>query len=284
MSAILLRYGVAAIVGVVLWSAGVLAAAAKVTGSITTNGQKTALILAYVDESQSDIIIVLASKEVPRDVIPFIGEDVARKLKIHAVAFTVSRAKRALDRSFQGVFFPGTDSGFVGLREGAATLNVTRLDATGIEGRIFTPTPVETSFVTYSFDATFAIPLGAAAPAPPPVEVKISGDTSPPALAYADYYRAVFAGDVQKVRSFFAADRRKDFDAADPQKRAMLLDLMKSNPAEIRIGTPAISGGTATLKVEGVNETATKSTATITMVQEGGAWKVGKESWSSTSK
>ncbi|HEY3384610.1 MAG TPA: hypothetical protein VGK32_22855 [Vicinamibacterales bacterium] len=259
-------------------------AAGTVMGSVTTNGQKVPLILAYVDESPEDIIVVLASKEVPRDVVPFIGEEVARKLKIHAVAFTVSRAKRAIVRTFGGVFYPGTDMGFVGMAEGVATLQVKRLDATGIEGRIFTPNPVTLSEVTYSFDATFNLPLGSAAPAPPPVAVKVSGDTSPPALAYAEYYRAAMAGDVGKIRAAFVAERRKDFDAVDAQKRGMLLDLMKGNPAEIRIGKPTITGATATVTVEGLNETAGKSTATVTMVNEGGAWKVAKESWSTSSK
>jgi hypothetical protein len=200
------------------------------------------------------------------------------------VAFTVSRATRKIVRTFGGVFYPGPEMGFVGLAEGVATLQVKRLDARGIEARIFTPKPVTLSDLTYSFDVTFTVPLGAAAPAPPPVAVKVSGDTSAPALAYAEYYRAVFAGDVEKIRGAFVAERRKDFDASDPNKRAMILDVLKSNPANIRIGKPVMAGGKATLTVEGLNETASKSTGTVTMVLEGNVWKVAKESWSSTSK
>ena len=280
MRSIFVRCLFAAVVAVGTLPADVADAAGTVTGSVTTDGQKIPLVLAYVDESPTDIIIVLASKEVPRDVIPFIGEEVARKLKIHAVAFTVSRADRALGRGLSGVFYPGSDMGFVGMREGAATLQLKRLDERGIEGRIFTQKPVELSSVTYSFDIAFSVPLGKAAPPPPPVEVKVSGDTSPPATAYADYYRAVFAGDVKEIGGFFAAARRKDFDAADPQKREMLLEIMKTNPAEIRILQAVIAGARATLTVEGVNETSGKSTGTITMVQEGGTWKVAGEKWS----
>lgn len=260
--------------------AGVAEAAGTVTGSVTTNGQKIPLVLAYVDESAEDIIIVLASKEVPRDAIPFIGEELARKLKIHAVVFTVARAKRALGRTFSGVFYPGPEMGFVGMAEGVATLQLKRLDATGIEGRIFTPKSVELSTVTYAFDVAFSVPLGKVAPPPPAVVVKVSGDASPPASAYAEYYRAVFAGDVKAISGFFAAARRKDFEAADPKKREMLLELMKTNPAEIRILQPVIAGATATLTVEGVNETSGKTTGTITMVREGGAWKIAGEKWS----
>ena len=38
------------------------------------------------------------------------------------------------------------------------------------------------------------------------------------------------------------------------------------------------------LVVEGLNLQTTKTTAEVTMVQEGGAWKVDKESWKTTSK
>ena len=67
--------------------------------------------------------------------LPFIGEEVARKQKIHAVVFTISRAKRALDpRGLKGVYHPGPDLGFVGIGEGRAKLALTRLDATGCGG------------------------------------------------------------------------------------------------------------------------------------------------------
>jgi hypothetical protein len=275
-------------VGILLASAAMPTSAAgplgTVTGSITILGQKTALIQPYVDESPNDFIVVLASKAIPRDVIPFIGEEVARKQKIHAVVFTIDRAKRALGSTFTGVFYPGTEMGFVGTRPESLTLQLTRLDATGVEGRIFTPKPVKLSDVSYSFDATFAIPLGKAAPPPPPIQVKISGDTSAPSQAFAEYYRAVLAGDAQKVRNGMAAERRAAFDKASSEERGMMLDLMKSNPAEIAIGKPALKGTTATLSIEGKNETSGKSTAQITMIQEGGVWKVRQEKWSTSSK
>lgn len=64
-----------AVAVLVLWPVTGVPAAGSVTGSLITNGQKTPLVLAYVDESPEDIIIVLASKTVPADVVPFIGED-----------------------------------------------------------------------------------------------------------------------------------------------------------------------------------------------------------------
>lgn len=258
--------------------------AGTVTGSATVNKQKAALIQPYVDESPDDIIIVLASKEVPRDVVPFIGEDVARKLKIYAVAFTVDRKKKALGTTFSGVFYPGTDMGFVGMAPSNVTLQIKRFDATGIEGRVFTAKPVALGDVTYSFDATFSLPLGKAAPAPPAVTVKISGDMSDPAKAYGEYYKAIFAGDMEKVRAAFAATRRADFDKAKPEERAMLVEFMKTNPAEIRIGKPTVSGKNATLKIEGLNETSGKSTGDVTMVLEDGVWRVLTEKWSIGSK
>jgi len=91
-------------------------------------------------------------------------------------------------------------------------------------------------------------------------------------------------GDAKKMRGYLASARIKEFDTMDAQMRAMMLDVLKDNPAEIRIGKPTIAGAKATFLVEGLNLQTTKTTAEVTMVQEGGAWKVDKESWKTTSK
>jgi hypothetical protein len=175
--------------------------------------------------------------------------------------------------------------GFVAVGPADLTLQITRMDATGLEGRVFTAKPVARSYVTYAIDATFAMPLGKAVPPAPPVALKISGDvTSPPTAAYAEYYRATQTGDAQKIRSCLAASRVKEFDAFDTKMRQAMLGVMKDNPSEILIGKPAITAGKATFTVDGLNTPSTKRSATVTMVQEGGAWKVDKESWSITSK
>jgi hypothetical protein len=260
-------------------------AGATVSGALTANGQKAPLILTYIDEGPEDIIVVLASKEVPSDAVPFIGEEVARKFKIHAVAFTVSRANKSLSAGFNGVFYPGPEMGYAAMAVDDATLQVKRFDAEGIEGRIFTPKAVASSDLTYSFDATFSIPLGKAAPAATPVTVKISGDVaSPPTAAYAEYYKVVFSGDEQKIRSSLTAARMKEFDAMDADTRKAMLEIMKSNPPEIRLGKPVMAGNTATFPVEGLNLPTTKTSAEVTMIKEGDAWKVEKEKWSTTSK
>lgn len=259
-------------------------AAGTVAGSLTVNGQKAALILSYVDETDEDIMLVFASKEVPADAVPFIGEEVARKFKIHAVVFTVSRASRKIVSGLNGIYHPGPEMGYMAMGVDTPTLQVKRLDAQGIEGRIFTAKPVKSSSDSYSFDVTFSVPLGKAAPVKL-VETKIAGDTtSPPSAAYTASYRVARLGDGQKLRGFLAAARIKEFDAMDAKTRAMMLDLLKDNPAEIRIGKPATAGPKATLVVEGMNLQTTKTTAEVTMVQEGGAWKVDKESWKTTSK
>jgi hypothetical protein len=260
-------------------------AAPPVAGSLTVNGQKIVLVKAYLDESPDDIIVVLASKEIPRDVLPFIGEEVARKQKIHAVVFTISRAKHSLDpRGLKGVYYPGPELGFVGIADGNAKLVLTRLDATGVAGRITTPAPVTLTDVSYSFDASFSLPLGAAAPPPAPAKVEVTGDASPPARAYADYYHAAFTGKADKIRPFLAKPRLAELDKAEPKMQAMMLDVLKSNPEQIRITKATTRGSTATLAVEGLHETATRSTAEVTMVNEGGVWKVQKEKWSVTNK
>lgn len=260
------------------------AAPASVSGSMTVNGKKVPLVKIYVDESPDDIIVLLAAKDVPADVVPFVGEEVARKEKIYAVALTISRKDRAITAGFNGIFYPGPDMGYAGLAIENAKLDLKRFDATVIEGRAFTPKPVVLSDLTYDFDVSFSLPLGSSAPPAPIPAVLVSGDESAPAKAFADYYRAGFSGDAAAIGSFMAAARRKEFDAAEPEKRAMMLDLFKMQPAQIRIVKATTKGGTATLAVEGLNETAAKTTGEITMLLEGGAWKVEREKWTSTNK
>lgn len=258
--------------------------ATTVSGHVTVNGQKAPLLLSYVDESREDVIVVLTSKEVPSDAIPFIGEEVARKFGIYAVAFTVSRSDKRISPGFNGVFFPGREVGYNAFGPADAVLQMKRLDPEGIEGRISTPKTVESSFVAYSFDVTFSIPLGKAAPIRPHGAVKITGDTtSPPTATYAEYYRAVHAGDVQRIRKFLATAHLKQFDT-DGDTREIMLAIMKDNPPEILIGKPVIKGIQATFTVEGMNLPTTKTTAEINMIKEGDSWKVEKERWSTTSR
>lgn len=258
--------------------------AARVSGALTVDGTPTPLVLGYVDESADDIIVLLASRDVPRDVVPFVGEDVARRLKIHAVAFTVSRAEKALAQGFAGLFYPGAEMGYAALKAERMRLELARCDATGIEGRISSPAPFESFDQTFAFDVSFAFPLGAAAPPPPPLEVKISGDTSAPSQAYAAYYRAVLGGDVAAFRSFLPASRQREFDGMPADERAMILELFSLRPAEINIAKAAVSDDTATLTVEGLNETSGKSVGTVTMRLENGAWKVEGDTWTSSSE
>ncbi|MEW6337978.1 MAG: hypothetical protein ACOY3Y_06350 [Acidobacteriota bacterium] len=281
------RTPVPIVVAVSVFAAAALAGeppATRVSGTLTVDGTATPLVLGYVDESPEDIILLLAAKEVPRDVVPFVGEDVARRLKIHAVAFTVSRAEKALAQGFAGLFHPGPEMGWAALNDERIRLELTRCDATGIEGRIFSPAPFESFDQTFAFDASFAFPLGAAAPPPPPIEVKISGDTSAPSQAYAAYYRAVLGGDTGVLRSFLPASRQKEFDGMPADERAMIMELFAMRPAEISIAKTAVSGDTATLTVEGLNETAGKSIGTVTMRLENGVWKVDSDTWKTTSE
>lgn len=278
------RWMVAALAGLWLVTVPMADAADSVSGKVTMKGATGALTVSYVDESPANVMIVLASKQVPPDAVPFIGDDVARKFAIHALVFTVPRGGKALDPDgVNGVY--GAEHGYYAMRLQEVTLQLTRFDAQGIEGRVFTPKPVELMEGSYEFDATFSIPLGTAAPAPAPVVVRITGDeTSAPTAAYAAYYRAVHAGDAKKIRQFLAATRAAEFDKTDAASMEAMLDLLKSNPPEVHLGTPVVKGATATFTVRGVNLQTTTVTAEVTMVREGGAWKVDRERWSTGAK
>lgn len=96
-------------------------------------------------------------------------------------------------------------------------------------------------------------------------------------------YRKAFdsAKKIDELLPYMVAARRKDVEATPAAERAEMFDMIKSMSAltglKVVKETPTSTG--ATLTVEALDSDKAKTTGTIEMVKEGGAWKVGKESW-----
>ena len=82
------------------------------------------------------------------------------------------------------------------------------------------------------------------------------------------------AGDLKALRKALAADRAKSLD--DPDFKEMFPVIQAMQAKNIKVTGGAVDGDTATLLATGKDGDAT-SHGTITMVREGGAWKVSKE-------
>ena len=101
-------------------------------------------------------------------------------------------------------------------------------------------------------------------------------------------YRAAFdkAKKVEELYPYMAAARRKQMESTPADERAKMFELMKllGTLSNVKIAKETRTADGATLIVDALDSDKAKTTGTITLVQEGGAWKISKESFSSTSK
>jgi hypothetical protein len=98
-------------------------------------------------------------------------------------------------------------------------------------------------------------------------------------------YRAAFdkAKSIEELLPFLSkqsADRVKATPAGERPKMFELMKMMGTLTA-VKVLKETKNGDGATLSVEGVDADKAKTKGTIEIVKEGGAWKLGGESWSS---
>jgi len=244
-----------------------------------------------VDEADPDEpIVVLSDKPLPAEAIPFLPEKLVKEQKVHAIAFSISRKDKKLTNTYGKVYYPGHELG-VGMgrvEDGAVTLNIKQLDATMLEGKILTPKPVKFLDVSYSFDASFKVILGKKSDNPSgksaSLEISVTGDTSPPAKAYAEYHKACIGGDVKNIHDFLASKNQKEIDSYNKEMRDAVIATLKMRPAKIKIAKPTIAGDKASFTVEGLGASGEKATGSIKMILEDGKWKVSEDKWKINSK
>lgn len=112
----------------------------------------------------------------------------------------------------------------------------------------------------------------------------MKGADSPPAKAYAEYYRACFQGDIDKILPFIAEKERKAFKGDIQERREAILYVLKQRPSEVKISPPAISANSATFTVHGGIRSGETATGSVLMILEEGTWKVEKDKWEITTK
>ncbi len=135
---------------------------------------------------------------------------------------------------------------------------------------------------TYSYSVTFRVNLNAGKeestkPATKPAEIIISGDDTPPGKAYASYYKAKMAGNIDEIKKWVVREHVKDFD--DEMGKTMIKMSMELFPKEVKIVNTAISGNSAKLTVKGVTDDKDPATGSVEMVLEDGQWKVNTDKW-----
>ena len=135
---------------------------------------------------------------------------------------------------------------------------------------------------TYAYAATFDVPV--AAVVPPKEELKgtpLPAGGGEPAKAYAAYSKAIASGDLAALKKLVSKERASQMDSKEFKEMFGLIQAMQ--PKNVKVTGGSVDGETATLLAT-AKEGNDTSNGTITMVREGGAWKVQKDSWKTTSK
>jgi hypothetical protein len=100
-------------------------------------------------------------------------------------------------------------------------------------------------------------------------------------------YRAAFdkAKAVEDILPFMSAERRKQVESTPAAERREMFDMIKTLGAltNVKVTKETRTANGATLMVDALDGDKSKTTGTITLVQENGAWKIDKESFKSSS-
>jgi hypothetical protein len=118
----------------------------------------------------------------------------------------------------------------------------------------------------------------------PPLQISVTGDTSPPAKAYAHYFRLCLEGEIAKLLDGLASESRKQLESMDQPTREMAVEVLRMKPERIKIGKPVVTGQAASFKVEGFPPAGEKATGSVKMVIEDGTWKILEDKWAYESK
>jgi hypothetical protein len=98
-------------------------------------------------------------------------------------------------------------------------------------------------------------------------------------------YRAAFdkAKSIDELFPYLSSKNREEAEATPAADRAKMFEVIKMMGAltDVRVIKEARTADGATLTVEALDSEKKKATGTVEIVKEGGAWKVGKESWKS---
>ena len=261
--------------------------AVKVSGSITANGKTTALKYAVAmpkedpfDKKKKATFLLVTDQEVPAKVLADEFEMMRwyEKANLHGFSVLINDEKRVVSGNIYDPALKHNGFSSVGRQEVA----LTAMTPTHIAGKVTLPAD-EFFGDKYQFSANFDVPVGAvkAPPEPAPKGTPLPAGGGEPAKAYLVFDKAVTKGDMAAMKNGIAAEQRKSMDDPDFKKMLPLMQALRAKNVKITGGT--IDGSTATLLATGKDESGT-ATGKITMVLEGGAWKVKNEEWKSGSK
>ena len=279
------------------------ALAQKVDGTLTVNGKTVKLTHAYAttkpnlfDKKKKVVAVIFTDRELPGD--PW-KDDFALMEAMSKLHFSGVTAEITDDKQVIGseIYSPNLKRMDTFSSVGSQKADLTTYSMSHIAGKLYLPEPGDFFDNAYQYSVTFDVPFGGAAglnrgsgtittydvtakqhvPAGKP----LGPDGGEPKKAFDTYYKALMSGNMGQLRSSVDADHAKAMD--DPEFKKMLPAIQSMEPKSIKYVNGTIDGGTATLNLSAKSGSET-ATGTVTMIQEGGKWKLANESWKSKSE
>lgn len=256
-------------------------------GTLTVNDEIFQLKYAYVYEQEDELVVALTDNPVSQENVPFDLGDLAYEGKIHGLSVGISKQQKNVktDSAYHAIYHK------IFLGRGALAdpgkLRINRFDGKTLDAVLTIDKPVAFKLSAaaekpkYCYDVAFKVDLSAEAEGPPKqTEVTVTGDDSPAGKAYASYYKAKLAGDIDEVKKWVVKEHVKDLDSE--MGRMMIKMSMKIDPKKVNIIKTDISGNSAKLTVKGTTDAQSPATGTVKMVLENGHWKVDIDKWDLT--
>lgn len=263
-----------------------LLAANSVSGTLTVNGKTARMTHAYAatkpnpfDKERTDVYILFADRELPAEAVhdTFALMKATSDLKFNGFSIQVNDEQQINT----GMIYSPHFKKEMGQISVAGVQKLTTKDySTGhAAGRVYMEEPDDFFDNLFHFDATFDV-----TPAAPPKPAPLAGKPLPagggePARAYLAYRGYIKKGDIPNLRKSLTAERAKETEV--PEFKEMFEIVQAMQPADVTITGGSVDGDTATLLVVS-KEKGSNSKGTVTLVKQGGAWKVSKEAWKTT--
>ena len=247
-----------------------------VAGSLTLNGESTPLAHVYAsaepgffDKKAEDVHVLLSDVPLPdrtrADVFEMIR--LARDGKARIVEVVID----AEGKPISGSIFSKQFEGMVSVT-GMHVFTREKLERSAIAGRLAVEAPHEFMGVTFQYDARFSAPI----PRQPTSDELAVSLQSPPALAATAYVAAVRRGDLTALVATLTAAAAADYRGGDGARK--LRELRADMPPDTRpTHLTAQTDGTVLVELEGHRPSDRMAIGyTLRLVQDSGAWKVGK--------
>lgn len=257
-------------------SASVARAANTVEGTLTANGNTVPLRAVIPEAGMGQVGLLLTEEALPAPCGVYDAFVLADAGRLRGMALSIDKETRTIERAGINGLYHESLNGRLGTI-GEPEVTIERFDDEVLKGSVSLASGTFGDH-TFSYNATFQVDLATERPT---LEGKVSGaGDSQPAQAYAKYYEAMMAGQLDDGRKYVTDENAEQMTGEDAE--LFLEFFQEGHPPTATITAAKEEGNTAELTVEG--EIAgcmgvENGTAKVDMVKESGVWKVVLESW-----